>query len=106
MRRNVWSECIREHVSRRMLNVDAESSVKQLRPEVQEASRFMGTRFCWKWESRGAWLANNVNPGDEQMYGRSFSKRIEKNLKFGAGRPRALQTLSGQSPVSKPLNLT
>ena len=44
IRRNVWSERIREHVSRRSLNFkfDAESSPKEMRLEVHEASRFMG----------------------------------------------------------------
>ena len=67
----------------------------------------MGTWFSSKWTSRGAWLANNINPGDEQMVGStSYSKWIEKNLRFGAGRPRALQALSGQSAVLKMWNLT
>ena len=94
MRRNVWSERIREHVLRRILNfkLDAELSVKEMGSEVQEASRFMRRWFCWKWASRGAWLANNINPGAKQMEGRiSCSKRIEIFFRFGAGHPRALQ---------------
>ena len=51
-------------------------------------------------------MANNINPEDEQMGGIYRPKSIEKSLRFGAGRPRALQELSGQSAVSKPLNLT
>ena len=42
IRRNVWSECIREHASRRMRKVGAELSVKEVRLAIHEALSLMG----------------------------------------------------------------
>ena len=42
---NAWSECIREHISRRMLNVGTELSDKEVMPWIHEALGLMGVRL-------------------------------------------------------------